>query len=687
MMDPAVQPVATPGPQAPRVGVYICHCGGNISDVVDVARLAEWASGLPGVVVARTNMFMCSDPGQAMIREDVAKERLDRVVVAACSPRLHETTFRSAVARAGLNPYLYEHANIREQVSWVTRGDPQGATSKAADLVAAAVAKALRLKSLDPIRVEAHRHALVIGGGVSGLKAALDLSRSGIDVTLVERTPFLGGHMAQLDRVFPTSDDARRLLAELINAAVGDARIRVLVNAELVAAKGYVGNFDVTIRQHPRGVTGELRRVDEVISACPVQATDDFQCGLSNRRAIYLPYDGCYPALPTIDWNACTRCGACREAAGEAGIDLEQEAATLDLRAGVIVVATGFDHYQPRQGEYGFAELPEVITLPQLIRLMASDGPTAGRLEWNGRPVRDLAVIHCVGSRQIEGLHEPQEDGKVNEYCSRVCCTAALQSAIEVRDRFPKTNVFDFYQDIRTYGRGHEDYYENASQKRVLFFRYAPEEPPLVEAAPSGSDHPVVVRVKDRLTWGEEIVVPVDLVVLAVGMMPKKVNELVDALKLPVGSDRYLLEVHPKLRPVEVATNGVLLAGTSQSPRDITESTSAASAAAAKATAVLSRGYVELDPFIAVVDPAKCTGCGDCLMACGYKGTIMLEGSGATDRAAQVAVINPALCKGCGACVSVCPTRAIDLNGWSLEQFEAMVDAIAAEETLLGSRE
>ena len=686
-MDPAVQPVATPGPQAPRVGVYICHCGGNISDVVDVARLAEWASGLPGVVVARTNMFMCSDPGQAMIREDVAKERLDRVVVAACSPRLHETTFRSAVARAGLNPYLYEHANIREQVSWVTHGDPRGATSKAADLVAAAVAKALRLKSLDPIRVEAHRHALVIGGGVSGLKAALDLSRSGIDVTLVERTPFLGGHMAQLDRVFPTSDDARRLLAELIDAVVGDARIRVLVNAELVAAKGYVGNFDVTIRQHPRGVTGELRRVDEVISACPVQVTDDFQCRLSNRRAIYLPYDGCYPALPAIDWNACTRCGACREAAGEAGIDLEQEAATLDLRAGVIVVATGFDHYQPRQGECGFGELPEVITLPQLIRLMASDGPTAGRLEWNGRPVRDVAVIHCVGSRQIEGLHEPQEDGKVNEYCSRVCCTAVLQSAIEVRDRFPKTNVFDFYQDIRTYGRGHEDYYENASQKRVLFFRYAPEEPPLVEAAPSGSDHPVVVRVKDRLTWGEEIVVPVDLVVLAVGMMPKKVNELVDALKLPVGSDRYLLEVHPKLRPVEVATNGVLLAGTSQSPRDITESTSAASAAAAKATAVLSRGYVELDPFIAVVDPAKCTGCGDCLMACGYKGTIMLESSAATDRAAQVAVINPALCKGCGACVSVCPTRAIDLNGWSLEQFEAMVDVIAAEETLLGSRE
>lgn len=686
-MDPAVQPVVTPGPQAPRVGVYICHCGGNISDVVDVARLAEWASGLPGVVVARTNMFMCSDPGQAMIREDVAKEQLDRVVVAACSPRLHETTFRGAVARAGLNPYLYEHANIREQVSWVTRGDPQGATSKAADLVAAAVAKALRLRSLDPIRVEAHRHALVIGGGVSGLKAALDLSRSGIDVTLVERTPFLGGHMAQLDRVFPTSDDARRLLAELTNAAVGDARIRVLVNAELVAAKGYVGNFDVTIRQHPRGVTGELRRVDEVISACPVQVTDDFQCGLSNRRAIYLPYDGCYPALPAIDWNACTRCGACREAADGVGIDLEQEAATLDLRAGVIVVATGFDHYQPRQGEYGFGELPEVITLPQLIRLMASDGPTAGRLEWNGRPVRDMAVIHCVGSRQIEGLHEPQEDGKVNEYCSRVCCTAALQSAIEVRDRFPKTNVCDFYQDIRTYGRGHEDYYENASQKRVLFFRYAPEQPPLVEAAPSGSDHPVVVRVKDRLTWGEEIVVPVDLVVLAVGMMPKKVNELVDALKLPVGSDRYLLEVHPKLRPVEVATNGVLLAGTSQSPRDITESTSAASAAAAKATALLSRGYVELDPFIAVVDPAKCTGCGECLMACGYKGTITLEGSGATDRGAQVVLINPALCKGCGACVSVCPTRAIDLNGWSLKQFEAMVDAIAAEETLVGSRE
>ena len=685
-MDQAVQPMGTPGPQAPRVGVYICHCGGNISDVVDVARLAQWASGLPGVVVARTNTFMCSDPGQEMIREDVVKERLDRVVVAACSPRLHETTFRSAVARAGLNPYLYEHANIREQVSWVTRGDPQGATRKAAGLVAAAVAKALRLTSLDPIRVEASRHALVIGGGVSGLKAALDLSRSDIDVTLVERSPFLGGHMAQLDRVFPTGDDARRLLAELINAVVHDSRIRVLVNAELVKVKGYVGNFEVTIRQHPRGVTDELRRIDEAISACPVQVTDDFQCGLSTRRAIHLPYYGCYPALPAVDWSACTRCGACLEAAGGVGIDLEQEAVTLDLRAGVIVVATGFDHYQPREGEYGFGQLKEVITLPQLIRLMAPDGPTAGRLEWNGRPVRDIAFIHCVGSRQIEGLHEPQEDGKVNEYCSRVCCTAALQSATEVRDRFPTTNVFDFYQDIRTYGRGHEDYYEKASQKRVLFFRYAPEEPPLVEAAPSGSDHPVVVRVKDRLTWGEEIVVPVDLVVLAVGMMPKRATALVDALKLPIGSDRYLLEVHPKLRPVEVAVNGVLLAGTSQSPRDITESTAAASAAAAKATALLNRGYVELDPFIAVVNPAKCIGCGDCLTACGYKGAITLEGGDATDQTGQVALINPALCKGCGACVSVCPTRAIDLNGWSLEQFEAMVDAIASEEILVESR-
>lgn len=597
-----------------RVGVYLCHCGGNISDVVDVQQVAERAGKLPGVVVARTHMFLCSDPGQQLIREDIGKEGLNRVVVASCSPRLHEQTFRNALRRAGLNPYLYEHANIREQVSWVTHAHPDQATAKAARLVAAAVAKARSLEPLEPIRVDARRHAVVIGGGISGLKAAQELADAGFGVTLIEKSPFLGGHVAQLDRVYPTGEGALELLEPLIQEVVGHPGIEVLTGAEVIAADGYVGNFHLSVRRSDEGV------VDEV-------------------------------------------------------------------RAGVVVVATGFDHYEPFFGEFGFGQFPEVVTLPQLIRLMADQrgtgiGDHRNRvLRWNGRPVRSIALIHCVGSRQIEGVDEPREGKPLNEYCSRVCCTATLQVASELRDSFPEVQIFDFYRDIRTYGRGHEDYYEGAARRGILFFRYAAEEPPVVERAEEGGDTPLRVRVKDRLSWNQELEVPVDLVVLAVGMVPRRAEELVERLKLAVGSDGFLLEVHPKLRPVEVAVNGVLLAGTCQGPKDITESAAAASASAAKASALLSKGYVELDPFVATVLSEKCDGCGECLESCSYNGTLSLPVDKAGgDGARPTAAINPALCKGCGACVAACSQGAIELKGWTLEQFDAMVDAICAEE-------
>jgi len=661
----------------PRVGVYICHCGGNISDVVDVKQVAERASQLPHVAVARTHMFMCSDPGQQLIQDDIHKEGLTRVVVASCSPRLHEQTFRRAIERAGLNPYLYEHANIREQVSWVTHAHPAAATAKAFRLVAAAVAKASRLEALQPIRVEALRQAVVIGGGIAGLKAAADLATRGIPVTLVERSPFLGGHATQLEKVFPTDEEALSLLEPLVRQVTAHPAIRVLTNAEIVGVEGFVGNFRLRVRQVPRGVSDACEKTEEAIAACPVEVPDEHDYGLTTRKAIYRAYPGCEPATPAIDWSACTHCGRCREIAGQ-GVDLSGQPEEFDLQAGVVIVATGFEHYEPSVGEFGYAQHPEVITLPQLIRLMATRPAGSPELTYRGRRLRNIAMIHCVGSRQIEGIHEPRQGQSLNEYCSRVCCTATLQAANELRELFPSINVFDFYQDIRTYGRGHEDYYEKASKQGILFFRYAPEEPPVVQPAEPGADSPLVVRVKDRLTWGEEIEVPVDLVVLAVGMIPHRIPGLIDMFKLPVGSDGYLLEVHPKLRPVEVAVNGVLLAGTSQGPKDITESAAAASAAAAKAASILSRGHVELDPFVAVVDASRCDGCGECVAACGYKGVITVRGA-AADRKA-VAEINPALCKGCGACVAACPQRAIQLKGWTVEQFEAMVDAILADQ-------
>jgi heterodisulfide reductase subunit A2 len=663
---------------AVRIGVYVCHCGGNISDVVDVKQVAERAGRLPGVVVSRTHTFMCSDPGQEAIVEDIKSQQLDRVVVASCSPRLHELTFRNALQRAGLNPYLYEHANIREQVSWVTH-DHRAATDKASLLVAAAVGKARHLEPLDPIQVDARAHALVIGGGVSGLKAASDLSARGIGVTLVERSPFLGGHMSQLDRVYPTGEEAHTLLTPLMDAVLRDPNILTLTNAEVVSATGYIGNFTAQVRQLPRGVAGGGIDLKSAEAVCPVDVPDEHDYGLTTRKAIYRPYAESRPAAAAIDWEACTRCGKCAETAGRE-IDLSAEGTTFTVNAGVIVMATGFDHYEPAIGEYGYGELPEVLTLPQLIREMGRQRGEKSQLTWNGRRIRRVAMVHCVGSRQIEGIHEPKEGEPLHEYCSRTCCTATLQAANELKDAFPGIEVFDLYRDIRTYGRGHEEYYENAGRKGVLFFRYAPEESPTVVRADGGSRYPVMVRVKDKLSWDEEIELPVDLVVLAVGMVPRPGRELVEMLKLPTGSDGFLQEVHPKLRPVEVATNGILLAGTAQGPKDITESAAAASAAAVKAAIALSRGFVQLDPFVAVVDPAKCDGCGKCVGACGYEGTIGFSEGVAPE--GMKAEINGALCKGCGACVAACPRKAIELKGWTLEQFESMVDALVSDEVL-----
>ena len=617
-----------------RVGVYICHCGGNISDVVDASKVAGEASKLPDVAVARTHTFMCSDPGQAMILEDIQKEGVNRIVVASCSPKLHEMTFRGALKRAGLNDFLYEHANIREQVSWVHHALPKEATQKVIRLVAAAVAKVSRLKPLEPIRVSAHKHALVVGGGVSGLKAALELSRRGIRVTLVEREPLLGGQVAQLDRVYPTGEQARELILQLVEAVIRDPGIQVLTGAEVQKAGGSIGNFHVVIRR--QGIMAGTN-------------------GGPPPRLSYRPFQGCY---------------------------LEAErppASTVELTVGSIVVATGFRPYEPRHNEFGHGEHAPVITLPRLIQMLSPAGPTGGQLVWNGHPVRSVAMIHCVGSRQIPGVHKPGPDGHLNEYCSRVCCTAALQAANEIRERFPETQVYDFYRDIRTYGRGHEEYYERASKRGVLFFRYDAQNPPVVSATSNGSDYPLWVRVKDTLTWNEEIEVGVDLVVLAVGMEARGLDGLGQQLKIPVGSDRFLLEVHPKLRPVEASVGGVLLAGTSQGPKDITESCASASAAAAKAAAILSRGYVEMEPFVAEVDPALCDGCGDCIGECGYEGALELVEMKGGDGPIKKAVVHSTLCHGCGACAAVCPHRAIGVAGWTLDQYEAMVDALMGQ--------
>jgi heterodisulfide reductase subunit A len=634
----------TPDPHTDqaKVGVYICYCGGNISDHVDVEAVRDKAARLPGVAAARTNMFMCSDPGQEMIMEDLKNGVVNRVVVASCAPSLHETTFRQTLIRAGMNPYIYDHANIREHVSWVHHGEK--ATEKAFRLVSAAAAKAELLEPLEPIRVDATPHATVIGGGVAGLKAAGDLADRGIRVTLIEKSPFLGGAVAGLDTLAPTGEKAADLITGLAERVIKDPAVTLHTCSQVVSFEGYVGNFKLGIEKAPPGQSSGQADSPSVDTHTIAPGT-------------FVPFAGVYPmAAPT-----------------------ETETVTIDT--GVVIMATGFKSYTPRPDDYGYGHFQHVITLPDLIRILGRRRSSDGRLLIHDREVRSIAMIHCVGSRQIPGIHPEDESGHLNEYCSRTCCTAMLNAATAIRESCPGTSVYEFYRDIRTYGRGQEELYNRASRNRVVFIRFEDDGFPQVTENTGTGDFPLLVTATDTLTFGEEVQVPVDLVVLATGMEPADVTGLVEMMKLPVGTDRFLLEVHPKLRPVELPQAGILLAGTCQAPMDTGEACNAAGAAAVKAAALLGRGYVELDPFVAEVDPAKCTGAADCVSACPVEGALQMADLEENGQAIRRARVTPALCTGCGACVAVCAQNAIDINGWTLAQYEAMVDRILAHET------
>jgi heterodisulfide reductase subunit A len=596
----------------PRVGVYICRCGGNISDVVDVERLAEISRLMPGVAVAKIHTFMCSDPGQHTISEDILNENLDRVVVASCSPFLHEATFRGAVMRGNMNPYMYEHVNIREQVSWAHKHDPAGATAKAIRLVAAAVGRLHHARPLESIKLPNHRQALVIGGGIAGMKAAVDLAGRGIRVILIESSSRLGGHLNEWGRIYPSESVASNLVAELAEQVRHNSNIEILINSQVTSVDGFIGNFRVVIE----GMFG----------------------------------------------------------AGNAS-------SSVKATVGAIVMATGFRPYVPQDGEFLYHSHPGVLTMPEFIEHLKTMGDDDDKFVYQGRAIRSVAFLHCVGSRQLDGVHEPQPDGTLNTYCSRTCCTKILQQALVLHDRFPQIRVFDFNQDIRTYGRGEEDYYVNASKAGVVFFRYNGDAPPIVERADQsrGKGAPLTVTVKDALTWGEVLQVPVDMVVLGVGMTAGKIQDLIQMIKLSTGEDHFLQEVHPKLRPVEVAVTGVLLAGTAQGPMNIQETLSAAGAAAVKAASIFAKDVVELNPYVAEVNLSLCDGEAKCVAECDYEGALQMVKVCVDGLTVERVQVNAGLCVGCGACVAVCPHRAIDLNGWRLDQFEDMVDGLVAD--------
>ena len=581
----------------PRIGVYVCHCGGNISDYVDVHRVVEAARAETDVVLARDVTFACADSSQKEMIEDVRAQNLDRIVVASCSPKLHELTFRGVVQRAGLNPYQYYHANIREQASWAHSDDPEGATAKAIRHVRSAVAYARLAEPLLRTKAEFTPKVLVVGGGVTGLKAAVDLSSMGVGVVLLERSSALGGRTATLPEVYPSGRSGADVVQSLSDELRRNEGVTVFTNAIPQRVGGHVGSFQVTFHVAPHETAGPGGR--------PVEITET---------------------------------------------------------VGAILVATGTDTYVPKAGEYGYGRIPDVVTLPEFLALERESAP--GDLMLHGKRVRRLAFIYCVGSRET-----PADGTRANEYCSRYCCNATVSTTLSVLRDHPDLTIYHLYRDMRTYGKN-ELMYEEAGRKGVVFVRFDSEQPPSV-AVRDGS---LVVSVKDRLIGGELVDIPVDAVVLVTALVPRQNAELEGILKLPVGKDGFYQEVHPKLRPVETNISGLYIGGTAQGPKDIGEALESGSAMAAKAAAFALRGELELEPFVAAVDAARCRASGACVAACPFGAVEIHELDGG-----RRAVVEAAKCKGCGACTAVCPTEAIQLRGFSHDEIRSMIRALGRE--------
>jgi heterodisulfide reductase subunit A len=642
--------------EEPRVGVFVCHCGMNIASTVDVKKVVEYAKALPNVADAKEYVFMCSAPGQDLIKEDVKKCNLNRVVVAACSPGMHEATFRASIVEAGLNPYLLEMANIREQCSWVQL-DKQKATEVAKDLIRMAVAKARLLEPLEELRVGVEPTSLVLGGGVAGLRASLDLAERGYKLHLVEKLPTLGGKAARLGKLAHVDIRGADLVGSLTRAAASNPNIRIHVNSELVDLEGSVGTFKAKIRTAPRFVDEKCTLCGECFRVCPIEVPNEYEFGVSKRKAIYLPFKEAYPPIPVIDPEACTRCGECVKVCEPGAVFLDQKGTEVDVAAGAITLATGFEPYEPPEGEYGYKRSEKVLTLFQLERLLDEDGPTGGELKLGGSTPRSLAFIMCVGSL---GTTE-----KAHPYCSRMCCASSLKNMLRIKDRYPETEIYAIYKDIRTYGRGDEELYEKTAERLVKYVRF--EESPKVNLHSDKVD----IEVYDT-TLQEDLLIPVDAVVLAVGMSPSADMDKVRAIvKTGCSPEGFIREAHLKLRPVEAPADGIFLAGSVTSPKNIVESVMAGGASAAKAATLFANKEVRIEPIIAEATEEICSGCAICIAMCPY-GAITRKEKGER----MVAKVDKALCKACGTCVAACPSGAMQQSGFKDIQVMAQVAAL-----------
>jgi heterodisulfide reductase subunit A len=675
-----------------RIGVFVCHCGENIARTVDCAKVAGDVADHPSVVCSMDYKYMCSDPGQTLVKDAIKEHDLDGVVVASCSPHMHEKTFRRAVQSAGLNPFLMEMANIREHCAWIHDRVPE-TTEKATDLVRVMIEKVKQNAPLEPIRIPVTPTALVIGGGIAGIQAALDIAEAGRDVILVEKEPSIGGHMSQLSETFPTLDCSQCILTPRMVDAYQHPRIKLYTYSEVEKLDGYIGNFEVTIRKKNRSVDlGACTGCGACYGVCPSKkAPDEFDMGLRSRTAIYTPFPQAVPNKPVIDQEHCLHykaaararakgrpvkavCQKCAQECAAGAISFDGGDELVKEKVGAVVVATGFQLYQVSReqpepflkgyGEYGYGEDPDIIDGLQFERLASASGPTGGKIlrPSDAQAPRNIVFIQCTGSR---------DPAKGIEYCSGICCMYTAKHAMLYQHSVHGGHATVFYMDIRATGKGYDAFTRRAAEEAGADYVRG-----RVSAIHRQGGILKVYGV-DTLS-GEPLEVDADMVVLATAVRPQPgVKELAQKLSISYDQHGFLNEAHPKLRPVETNTAGIFLAGCAQAPRDIPDSVAMASATAAKVLALFSRAELEREPQVAKVDQATCSGCFHCERACAYGAVEKLE---VKDRRGHIikviAQINPGVCQGCGTCQANCPSKSIELDGFTDSQVFASIQAL-----------
>ncbi len=663
-----------------RIGVFICHCGENISRTVDVERVAAQIGKLPGVAFSTDYKYMCSDPGQNLLKKAIQEQKLSHVVVAACSPRMHEKTFRKAVEAAGLNPFLCEMANIREHCSWVHENKEE-ATVKAIEIVGMMVERVKKNRVLPSITVPITKRSLVIGGGIAGIQAALDIADCGHEVILVEREPSIGGHMAQLSETFPTLDCSQCIMTPKMVDVANHPKIKLYTYSEIELVEGYIGNFQVTIKKRARSVDEDkCTGCGVCMTKCPQKKIPNkFDMNIGMRTAIYVPFPQAVPNTPVIDRDNCTKfktgkCGVCQKVCGPGAVDFEQEDQLIVEAVGAIVVATGFDLYSIAEkpkgspikgyGEFGHGKIPDVIDGMTFERLASASGPTGGKIlrPSDGKEPKQIVFIQCIGSRARE---------KGISYCSKVCCMYTAKHTMLYHHKVHDGQAYVFFMDARTPGKSYDEFWRRSiEEEEAVYIRG------MVSRLYQKGDKIVVMG--SDIAVGVQVEIEADMVVLATAIQPQKGADSL-AQKLGISYDKYHFysEAHAKLRPVECATAGIYLAGACQGPKDIPETVSQASAAAAKVMTLFSKDQLEREPIVARVREAGCVGCFACKKVCAYGA---VEEKEIRDRQGNlikvVAYVNPGVCGGCGTCQATCPSKSVELDGYTDEQIVAMIEAL-----------